>query len=210
MIRYAGLDPTVYASSALKKKRKTRSCRTDRDVCDLQASPRGIVQCADAPPNAPPEEKTDASLRLQRWRTRLRLRVRHGQHTLRLSRRILPNLRQRVDDPTHEPHEDGAHAAERDGRVEEDQPGEGDGQLVEGADHGVGGGGGDAHGPGGGVGDEDGGEAREDHHEDDGVALVRGEVLGDVGGGPVFDEDGGDEEDGDGEEVVVVHCCHDY
>jgi hypothetical protein len=153
-----------------------------------------------------PRKEIEATPRLHVLRTPpLRLRVREGQHTLRLGRRILPNLRRRVDNPTNKPHKNRTHAAERNRRIEKHQSGEGDGQFVQRAHHGVGCGGCDAHGPGGGVGDEDGGEAGEHHHEDDCVALVCGEVFGDVGGGPVFDEDGGDEEDGDCEEVVVVH-----
>lgn len=118
---------------------------------------------------------------------------------------VLPDLCDGVDDAADEANEDGADGAEGDGGVEEDEAADGDGELVEGADHGVGGGGGDAHAPCRGVGDEDGRQAGEDHGEDDGGAVLDGEVLLQVGVGPVLDEDGRDEQDGDGEEVVVEH-----
>jgi hypothetical protein len=117
----------------------------------------------------------------------------------------LPHLRHRIDKPRNETDENRAAAGQSGGSVEEDQAREGDGQLVEGADHRVGGGGGHPHAPGGAVGDEDTGQAGEDHDGEDFALGAGGEVDSDVGRGPVFHEEGADEEDGDGEEVVVVH-----
>jgi hypothetical protein len=140
-------------------------------------------------------------------------RITHALHT-RASRQralvlvlllALPHLGNSVNDTRNESNENSAAAGKRGGRVEEDETGEGNGELVEGADHGVGGGGGDADAPRGAVGDEDGADAGENHDEEHFALLARREVDGDVGGGPVLEEEGANEEDGDGEEVVVEH-----
>lgn len=131
--------------------------------------------------------------------------VRDRENGLCLCRGVLAHLGERVDDATDETDEDGGNAAECDGGVEEDQAAKRDGELVQSPDHGVCCRGCDADGPRGSVGDEDRGEAGQDHDKDDGVALVGGEVLLDVGRRPVFDDDGCDQEDGNGEQVVVVH-----
>ena len=130
------------------------------------------------------------------------------QHTLaRILVLALPHFRHRINETRDETDENGAAAGKSGGSVEEDQTGESDGQLVESADHGVGSGRSHAHAPGGAVGDEDGGQAGEDHDGED-FALGSGrEVDGDVGRGPVLHEEGANEEDGDREEIVVVHCC---
>jgi hypothetical protein len=94
---------------------------------------------------------------------------------------------------------------EGDGSVEEDQSGNGDGELVESSDHGVGGGGSNTDTPGGGVRDEDGGETGEQDSEHNGVTLVSGEVALHVGGRPVLEEEGEDNDHGNGEKVVVEH-----
>jgi hypothetical protein len=47
----------------------------------------------------------------------------------------------------------------------------------------------------------------DDHDGDDGVALLGGEVLLDVCGRPIFNEDRRNKQDGNGEQVVVVHGC---
>jgi hypothetical protein len=119
----------------------------------------------------------------------------------------LPHFRHRIDKPRNEPNKDSTAAGQSGGSVEEDESGKGNGQLVESAYHRVGGGGGDAHAPGRAVGDEDRGQAREDHDGEDFALGAGGEVDGDVGRGPVFHEEGANEEDGDGEQVVVVHGC---
>lgn len=49
----------------------------------------------------------------------------------------LPDLCDGIDDAADETDKDGADAGKGDGGVEEDQAGEGDGKLVESADHGV-------------------------------------------------------------------------
>lgn len=100
---------------------------------------------------------------------------------------------------------DGSNTTESDGGVEEDETADGDGKLVEGANHRVGGRGGDANAPGGAVRDEDGGETRVDHADEQAVARLDGEVLDQVVVGPVLEEQGEDDQDGDGEEVVVEH-----
>jgi hypothetical protein len=126
-----------------------------------------------------------------------------GQDGLGLA--VLSDLCERVDDTTDETDEDGRYTAEGDWGIEEDQSTESNGELVQGSDHGIGGGRCDANSPSRCIGDEDGGKAGDDHHGDDGIALFGGKVFCDVCGGPVFNENGCDEEDGDGEEVVVVH-----
>ena len=93
-------------------------------------------------------------------------------------RSTLPNLRPRINKSTHKPDKNRTNTPKRDRRIKENEPADGDGQFVEGADHGVGGGGGDADAPRAGVADEDGGEPGEDHGGDDGVAGGGGEVLG--------------------------------
>lgn len=120
---------------------------------------------------------------------------------------VLLDLGNSVDNAGHEADDNGRDTGEGDGSVEEDQTRDGDGKLVQGTDHGVRGGGGDTHAPGGGVGDEDGGDTGDDHSEEDTVAVSLGEVTGQVGSGPVLDEQSGDDENGDGEEVVVEHGC---
>lgn len=134
-------------------------------------------------------------------------RVGHGQDT-GLGLGVLLDLGNGVDNARHEADHNRRDAGEGDGSVEEDQTRHGNGELVQGADHGVSGGGGDPDAPGGGVGDEDRGDTGDDHGEEDTVAVGLGEVTGQVGGGPVFDEQGGDNEDGNGEEVVVEHGCN--
>lgn len=118
---------------------------------------------------------------------------------------VLLDLGHSIDNATDEADEDSRHTGEGDGGIEEDQAGHGDGQLVEGADHRVGGGRGHAHAPGGGIGDEDGRQTGQDHSEDDAVAVGLGEVAGQVGRGPVLDEQSEDDQDRDGQQVVVEH-----
>jgi len=94
---------------------------------------------------------------------------------------VLADLGQGIHKTTDETNENSRYTAECDRRIEEDKTAKRNGELVQSADHGVCGGGGDADSPGGGVGDEDGRETRDDHYDDDGVALLSGEVLLDVG-----------------------------
>lgn len=129
-----------------------------------------------------------------------------GQHALALVLVLaLPHLCNGVNNARNESNENGAAAGKRGRRVEEDKTREGNGQLVECADHGVGCRGGNAHAPCGAVRDEDGAEARQKHDGQHLLLVAWREVDGDVGRGPVLEEQGADEEDGDGEEVVVVH-----
>lgn len=104
-----------------------------------------------------------------------------------------------------EANKDGGDTAKSDGGVEEDETADGDGKLVEGANHGVGGRGGDANAPGRAVRDEDGSETGVNHADEEAVARLDGEVLDQVIVGPVLEEQGEDDQDGNGEEVVVEH-----
>jgi len=120
---------------------------------------------------------------------------------------LLADLGPGEDEAADEADKDGGNAAESDGGVEEDQAADGDGELVERADHRIGGGRCHADAPGGAVRDEDGGQARVDHADHELVARLLGEVAGQVLGGPVLDQERADDQDGDGEEVVVEHGC---
>lgn len=105
--------------------------------------------------------------------------------------------------------EDGRNTAEGDGSVEEDKSGEGNGELVEGSDHGVGGGRGCTNAPGGAIRDEDGGKTGVDHADVKGVPVLLGEVLGQVLDGPVLSDQGADDKYRDTEGVVVEHSWRD-
>lgn len=120
---------------------------------------------------------------------------------------VLSHFSQRIDEATNESNKDGGNAAEGDRSVEEDKAAESDGKLVQSADHGVGRRGCDTDGPSRSIRDEDSGKAGYNHDDDDGVALLRGEVLLDVGGRPVLDKYGSDKQNWNGQEVVVVHGC---
>jgi hypothetical protein len=77
-----------------------------------------------------------------------------GQNGLGLG--ILSYLGQSVDETTDETDEDGGDTAKGDGGIEENQTTDGNGELVQGADHRVGSRRGDTDSPGGSIGDEDG------------------------------------------------------
>lgn len=129
--------------------------------------------------------------------------VGRGQNLLGLA--ALADLCDSVDNTADEANEDGGHTAKGDGRVKEDEAADGDGELVQSTDHGVGGGRSDADTPGGCVRDEDGTHAGDDHDGNDAVAQLGREALCQIFGRPVFDEQRSDEEDRDGKKVVVVH-----
>lgn len=118
----------------------------------------------------------------------------------------LPHLRDCVHYATNESDENSADRPKRNWSIEEDKTRQGDGELVQRADHGVRSRRSDAHAPRRCVGDEDGRQAGDEHGSDDVVARFWREVLRNVGTGPVLEEDGAGEEDGDGEKVVVEHC----
>lgn len=118
---------------------------------------------------------------------------------------LLADLGPGKDKTADEADKDGRDAAEGDGGVEEDQAADGDGELVQGADHRVRRRRGDADAPCRAVRDEDGGQARVDHADHQLVARLLGEVLGQVLGRPVLDQQRADDKDGDGEQVVVEH-----
>lgn len=117
----------------------------------------------------------------------------------------LPDLGPSKHETGDKTNKDGRNTAESDGSVEEDKSGEGNGQLVEGSDHGVGGGRGCADAPGGAVRDEDGGETGVDHTDVKGVPGLLGEVPRQVLGGPILSDQGADDKHGDTERVVVEH-----
>lgn len=94
--------------------------------------------------------------------------VGRGQDLLGLA--ALANFGNGVHDTAHEANKDGRNAAEGDRGVEKDETADGDGKLVESADHGVGSGGSNTNTPGGGVRDEDRAHAGNDHDHDDTVA----------------------------------------
>lgn len=110
-----------------------------------------------------------------------------------------------VDDTTDETHEDSRYTRECHRGIKEDQPRDGDGELVQGSHHGVCSGRGHSHTPGGCVGNKHRRHTRENHRKDDAVALKRREVEVNVGRRPVFSEDGKNDQDGDGKDVVVEH-----
>nr|POE97733.1 hypothetical protein CFP56_79220 [Quercus suber] len=126
------------------------------------------------------QQACSARLRLQRVPHALHARARGQNVALAAAagcaRLRLPDLGQRVDQATDEADEDGANAGDGDGRVEEDQAGDRDGEFVEGAHHAVGGRRGDTDTPCGGVGDEDGGDTRDGHDDEDSVPGLGGEV----------------------------------
>lgn len=128
-----------------------------------------------------------------------------GQHSLGLA--VLSHLRNGVNDATDETDKDGRHTAKSDGCIEEDESTKSNRELVQGSYHGVCCRRSHTHSPGGGIRDENGRQAGDDHDHDDSVALLRRKVLLDVRRGPVFDENRGNKQDGNGEEVVVVHSC---
>jgi hypothetical protein len=100
---------------------------------------------------------------------------------------------------------DGSDTAEGDGSIEEDEARDGDGQLVESADHGIGGRRGDADAPGRAVRDKDGGQTGVYHANHQLVTRLLREVARQVLGRPVLDEQRADDQDGDGEQIVVEH-----
>ena len=110
-----------------------------------------------------------------------------------------------VDQTCGEPNKDGGNGEKVDWGVEEDQAGQCDRQFVQGTDHGVGGGGGDSDAPARAVGDPDGGCAGDDHSKPDTDPGGWREVQVQVGRRPVFQQEGGDQQDRDGQQVVVVH-----
>jgi hypothetical protein len=92
-----------------------------------------------------------------------------------------------------------------DGCIKEYQSTQGDGQLVEGTDHGVGGRRRDADTPRGSVGDEHRGETGKDDGSHEIGAQRWGEVPVDVGLRPVLEEERAQEDNRDGEQIVVEH-----
>lgn len=131
-------------------------------------------------------------------------RVRGGKDTgLRLG--VLLDLRHSVDNTGDKTDDNGGNTGEGDWGIEKDETRQSDGKLVEGANHGVSGGRGDTNTPGGGVGDKDGRKTGQNHGDHDAVTVVLGEVAGQVGRRPVFEKKGSDEENRDGEQVVVEH-----
>ena len=107
--------------------------------------------------------------------------------------RVLSNLGQSINNTTDESNKNRRYASKGNGCIEENQAAECDGELVQGADHGISSGRSYTHTPCGCIGDEDGGHSGDDHSDDDLVSLFQGEVLLNIGGRPVFEEKGGDQ-----------------
>lgn len=122
-----------------------------------------------------------------------------------LGGRSLADLSPCVNNARDKSDKDGGNAAESDRSIKEDETADGDWELVQSTNHGVGGRGGDTDAPCGGVGDEDGSKSRVDHGHDLAVAGCYWEVLVEVGGRPVLDDEGQNDQDWNGEEVVVEH-----
>jgi len=99
---------------------------------------------------------------------------RNGQHLFLFA--ALLDLSPRVDEAADEAEGNGADRAKGDGRVEEDEAGQRDRQLVERAHHAVRGRRRYAHAPRRRVRDEDRRQPRQDHREDDRVAVRHREV----------------------------------
>ena len=95
---------------------------------------------------------------------------------------VLLDLGNGVDNATDEADSDSGNTGEGDWRIEEDETRQGDGQLVESANHGVCGGGGSTDTPCGCVRDEDRGSTGQNHGEEDTVTVGLREVAGKVGG----------------------------
>ena len=66
----------------------------------------------------------------------------------------------------------------------------------------------DADAPGRSIRDEDRGQSGEDHGEHNRIALIEGEVAGEVGCGPVLEYEGAENQYRNREKVVVEHGYH--
>ena len=117
----------------------------------------------------------------------------------------MSNLCPCVDNTTDESNNNGRNAAECDWSREEDQAGDGNRELVECSNHGIGGGGCDTDTPGGAVGDEDGSQTRVDHSGHKAVPCFDREVFQDILVGPVLEDKRAEEEDRNSKEIVVEH-----
>lgn len=130
----------------------------------------------------------------------------HGRLSGRQDRGdLLAGLGPGENETGDEADKDGGDTAKGDGGIEEDETADGDGKLVEGANHGVSGRGGDADTPRRAVRDEDGSETGVDHADEEGVAGLDGKVLDQVVVGPVLEEQGEDDQDGNGEKIIIEH-----
>lgn len=118
---------------------------------------------------------------------------------------VLPDFGKRIDDAANESDKDSRHTAKCNCGIEENQAGQSNGELIQSTDHRVRCRRSYADSPGGSIRDEEGGETRDDHRDDQGVASLRREVLSNVRGRPVFHEERSNEQDRNSEEVVVVH-----
>lgn len=120
-------------------------------------------------------------------------------------RLVLSNLCPCIHDATDETDEDGRYTSECDRGCEENETTDSDWQLVESTNHRVGCGGSDTDTPSRAVWNEDSSKTRVDHAENEVVSGLKWEVLGEVLGWPVFENEGANEEDRNGEKVVVEH-----
>ncbi len=117
----------------------------------------------------------------------------------------MPHTGPGVDYTTHETDKDGRYTTKSDRGREKDQATDSNGKLVESSHHGVCSRRSNADTPRRTVRDEDSSETRVDHANNDSVASLLGEVLGEVDARPVLCQEGADDENGDREKVVVIH-----
>lgn len=110
----------------------------------------------------------------------------------------------RVHQTRHKADKDRRNRPEVDGCFKEDQTRQCNWQLVQSADHGVGSGRCHSNTPSRTVRNGNGRSTRKDHGGDGGVSGLGWEVLVDGFWGPVFQEESGHEQNGDGQQVVVV------
>lgn len=91
-----------------------------------------------------------------------------------------------IDNTTDKANENSRHAAKSNRSGEKDETADGNRQLVEGTDHGIGSRRGDTNTPCRTVGNENRRKTGIDHAENKAVSAVEREILGDVLGRPVF------------------------
>lgn len=110
-----------------------------------------------------------------------------------------------VDQTRYETNKNGGDGPEVDGSIEEDQTGQSNWQLVQGTHHRVGGGGGDTHTPSRTVRDSDRGSTRDQNGNEGSVSVLSWEVQSKVSRAPVLKHEGGNQQNWNGQQVVVEH-----
>lgn len=110
-----------------------------------------------------------------------------------------------VNQTGHETHEDGGNGPEVNGSVKENQAGQSNRQLVQRTNHGVSGGRSHTHTPGGTVRDSDGRGTGNQNGHNGSISVLGGEVEGKVSRRPVLENEGQDQQNWNGQQVVVEH-----